>query len=126
VEVDDPTRRRIEEHRQNMKLIQERFQFGKHISLRTTERRNLQTGMRMIQKDDYSFVLSMKDYIRGRLHEIPLSPVRKRQRDQPITEDTTRCDNLLERCWGSAKCRPHRAGPVSILQRRRDCVVQGA
>ena len=83
--------------------------------------------MRMVQKKDFSFFLSMKDYILQRVHEVQLDAARKKQREQTITEpEFNKLRALMGSVlWAVRKCRPDAAGPINILQRKgRDAKVQ--
>ena len=62
VEVDDLYEGGSERHRSLMQEIQTKFRFGKHTSLMQPEGGTFD-GMRMVQKQDFSFFLSMKDDI---------------------------------------------------------------
>eukprot|EP00971_Amphidinium_carterae_P263156 5221249-Amphidinium_carterae.2 len=70
--VDDLLEAGTTRHRQKMNELQARFKFGKHLSLRRQPGGALFNGRRLVQKPDYSFTCSMKDYIRDKMASITI------------------------------------------------------
>jgi hypothetical protein len=126
VEVDDLFEGGYERHQELMKDLTKTFKFGKHISVKQQEGGTFD-GMRMTQQKDFGFFLSMKDYLLTRVREIPLTPLRKKQREQRITEQEFNQMRALTGSvlWAVRKRRPDAAGPINLFQRKgRDACVQ--
>ena len=100
-------------------MLQTWFRFGKHQSLKQAGG-GVFDGQRMEQQPDGSFRLSMSDYIKQRVYEIPLSKERKKQKEAPLTsEEISKMRGLTGSVlWPARKCRPEVAGPLNQLQRK--------
>eukprot|EP00971_Amphidinium_carterae_P169131 3350546-Amphidinium_carterae.1 len=84
--VDDIIEAGDSEHRKRVAQLRKRFALGQHISLQSRGG-TLFNGRRVEQLPDYSFRVSMKDFIKSRLQAIKIPRERRKDLTSPVTED---------------------------------------
>ena len=96
-----------------------KYQFGQDDDL---QQKNGSTfnGRRTFQHKDFSFSGSMADYIEGKLHEVPLDKLRKKQPTDGVTEPERQQLRGLVQCamWLARQNRPDVIGPAALMARR--------
>eukprot|EP00971_Amphidinium_carterae_P141916 2810998-Amphidinium_carterae.3 len=117
--VDDIIEGGDSEHRKRMTKLQERFALGQHVSLQT-KGGTLFNGRRVEQLQDFSFRVSMKDFITSRLQAIKIPRERRRDLTSPVTEDERSVLRtvLMKLLWIARQCRPEIQGSCSVVASR--------
>ena len=119
VEIDDLLEAGSQRHREKMALLEKRFRFGKVTNLMETEAGSGYAGRRLRQRQDYSFVYSMTDYVTNRLRYVDVSRhVTKKAAPQTALQDDE--ESQLRRViaainWTAREGRPDAAAAASIL-----------
>lgn len=117
IEVDDLFMVGGDEHKEKMKTLRSKYEFGKWVSLKETENGCAFNGRRIRQKRDGEFLIDMQKFVEERLHPIPLEKGRASKRKEDATQEEKEaaratCGALN---WLSKEGRPDAAGPSSLL-----------
>eukprot|EP00971_Amphidinium_carterae_P163432 3240555-Amphidinium_carterae.1 len=117
--VDDIIEGGDSSHRSRIDVLKQKYSLGQHKSL-MTKGGTLFNGRRVEQMSDFSFRVSMRDFITTRLQPIKVPRERKRDLSAALTEDerTVLRTVLMKILWIARQCRPEVQGSCSVIASR--------
>ncbi|CAL1161943.1 unnamed protein product, partial [Cladocopium goreaui] len=117
IEVDDLLMMGHAPHLEKLKLLKERFVFGKWVTLKDLEEGAAFNGRRLKQKPNGEFQIDMQKYVDERLHEVKLEKGRASQKKEEVNEsERAACRAVCGALnWLSKEGRPDVAGPASLF-----------
>ena len=117
IEIDDLFMVGHQPHLDKIKQLQERFVFGKFVTLKETPQGAAFNGRRVQQMPDGEIRIDMQKFVEERLHEIVLEKGRLSQKKELANEKEVRearaaCGALN---WLAKEGRPDASGPSSLM-----------
>eukprot|EP00913_Durusdinium_trenchii_P007048 g6630.t1 len=117
IEVDDLFTVGHQAHHEKMKKLQEKYKFGKYVTLKEEKEGAAFNGRRIKQTPDGGFLIDMQKFVEERLRPVPLKKGRKSAKKEAVNEAEKNaaratCGALN---WLSKEGRPDAAGPSSLM-----------
>ena len=119
IEFDDVLEAGNEEHRRRMTWLESRLRFGKAVNLQEEKTGTGYAGRRLRQLPDYSFELTMADYIKNRLKPVEFKRkfLVKNSKTMQLTEEEESAlrGAVASINWCAREGRPDAAAAASVF-----------